>query len=284
MGYLAPKTKWTVFLLGFSNAGWLDGVWHLEVTDFERIRRPKKPRLLGKLGFWKKPKVSAVQPVIVEEVSPEATVDPWKFGWEMSISKGIKFNGATGIACILVDLLVDPGSRHIQITSIVSYSFDKVGLKELSICWWGNRMEFQNTWFSLGLFGWFLIFSILMLLFGRFLVESSTHQEPDGAWQGTRQELSKGTEMCFIAGVMVSSIVNMDFQNHHELWRYQDMTKLWRYEEGVCLLVIFSMFFVSQPLGLVESRLGLRTTLCAAGDHPRGGPDREVDAELLEIY
>ena len=36
---------------------------------------------------------------------------------------------------------------------------------------------------------------------GGFL-EWST-QEPDGAWQGTRQELSKGTKMCFVAGVMV---------------------------------------------------------------------------------
>jgi len=34
--------------------------------------------LLGKLGFWKKPKVSAVQPVIVEEVSPEEPDGAWQ--------------------------------------------------------------------------------------------------------------------------------------------------------------------------------------------------------------
>jgi len=79
------------------------------------------PRLLGKLGFWKKPKVSAVQPVIVEEVSPEAFGGSMKV-WvrKVHLKKGMKFNGATGIACILTDLLVDPGSRHIQMTSIVS--------------------------------------------------------------------------------------------------------------------------------------------------------------------
>ena len=123
--YLGPKTKWAVFV-GFSNAGWLDGVWHSEVTDdfdwFRRLDTKTSPR--GSWGSWasgRNPKFLAVQPVIVEEVSPEAFGGSMKV-WvrKVHLKKGMKFNGATGIACILTDLLVDPGSRHIQMTSIVS--------------------------------------------------------------------------------------------------------------------------------------------------------------------
>ena len=89
--YLGPKTKWAVFV-GFSNAGWLDGVWHSEVTDdfdwFRRLDTKTSPR--GSWGSWasgRNPKFLLCNLWLWKRYHQRPSVDPWKFGWEKSIWK-----------------------------------------------------------------------------------------------------------------------------------------------------------------------------------------------------
>lgn len=112
-----------LFLLGFRTQ--VDSMgFGTQRSQIMQRRLDTKTSPRGSWGSWasgRNPKFLLCNLWLWKRYHQRPSVDPWKV-WvrKVHLKKGMKFNGATGIACILADLLVDPGSRHIQMTSIVS--------------------------------------------------------------------------------------------------------------------------------------------------------------------